>query len=287
MYEVKKTGLGFFARLSRGWKMTRLGMHVVRADPELMVYMLLSGFLSIIAFVALLSITGGLGMITGSEDITETSLMLGTFFGYMVAAIITVFWNAAIVASAYLRLTTGTNPSFSYGIGRAWECRNQIFVWGLVSGTVGIIIQFFEGMAQSDNPAVAIIGSIARIILSAAWWMTTFFVVPMIVLDKMEVRECMKESPELFKKTWGEDVGMSATTGILNFLVILLVVLLCLPFMLFGEIGMGFGIGLMIIGIGLSALFFSTVEAVNRAGLFYYARTGESPPMAEKYDLHY
>jgi hypothetical protein len=252
-----------------------------------MVYMLLSGFLSIIAFVALLSITGGLGMITGSEDITKTSLMLGTFFGYMVAAIITVFWNAAIVASAYLRLTTGTNPSFSYGIGRAWECRNQIFVWGLVSGTVGIIIQFFEGMARSDNPAVAITGSIARIFLSVAWWMTTFFVVPMIVLDKMEVGECMKESPELFEKTWGEDVGMSATTGILNFLVILLVVLLCLPFMLFGQIGMGIGIGLMIIGIGLSALFFSTVEAVNRAGLFYYARTGESPPMAEKYDLHY
>ena len=29
--------VGFFERISRGWKMTKLGMAVVRADPELMV----------------------------------------------------------------------------------------------------------------------------------------------------------------------------------------------------------------------------------------------------------
>ena len=33
---------------------------------------------------------------------------------------------------------------------------------------------------------------------------------------------------------------------------------------------------------GFVTLFFTTVDSVNRASLFYYAKTGEMPPMAEK-----
>ena len=34
--------MGFRARIGRGWRVTKLGMRVVRADPELMAYMLFS-----------------------------------------------------------------------------------------------------------------------------------------------------------------------------------------------------------------------------------------------------
>ena len=43
-----------------------------------------------------------------------------------------------------------------------------------------------------------------------------------------------------------------------------------------GEIGIGFGLLLMFSGIALSVLFFTACEAVNRASLFYFAKTGES-----------
>ena len=132
--------MGFRGRIGRGWRVTKLGMHVVRADPELMVYMLFSGIFSLIAAIVLLTTTGGLGYFIGGEEGSEGGALVGTFLSYMAIAIITVFWNAAIIASAHERMTAVTNPSFSYGIKQAMKCLPQIVIWGLISGTVGLII---------------------------------------------------------------------------------------------------------------------------------------------------
>ena len=156
--------MGFRARIVRGWRVTKLGMHVVRADPELMVYMLFSGILSFIAAIVLQTITGGLGYFIGGEEGSEGGALVGTFLSYMAVAIITVFWNAAIIASAHERLTAGTNPSFSFGIKQAMKCLPQIVIWGLISGTVGLIISAFESMQDSKNPGVAFLGGIVSLI---------------------------------------------------------------------------------------------------------------------------
>ena len=279
--------MGFRARIVRGWRVTKLGMHVVRADPELMVYMLFSAILSLIAAIVLQTTTGGLGYFIGGEEGSEGGALVGTFLSYMAIAIITVFWNAAIIASAHERMTAGTNPSFSYGIKQAMKCLPQIVIWGLISGTVGLIISAFESMQDSKNPGVALVGGVISLMIRYAWWITTFFVVPMIVLDKIGIRESMSKSPELFEQTWGEDVVSTVGTGIINFLVCLLIVLICLPLFVLGEIGEGLGILVMFVGIAVSVLFFSACEAVNCASLYYFAKTGESPPYAQKYGLDF
>ena len=279
--------MGFRARIGRGWRVTKLGMHVVRADPELMVYMLFSSILSIIAAIILLTTTGGLGYFIGGEEGTEGGVLVGTFLSYMAIAIITVFWNAAIIASAHERMTAGTNPSFSYGIKQAMKCLPQIVIWGLISGTVGLIISALESMRDSDNPLLGLFGMIASWTVQVAWWITTFFVVPMIVLDKIGIRESMSKSPELFEQTWGEDVVSTVGTGIINFLVCLLIVVICLPLLLFEVIGEGPWILVMFVGIAASVLFFTACEAVNCASLYYFAKTGESPPYAQKYGLDF
>ena len=277
--------MGFRARIGRGWRVTKLGMRVVRADPELMAYMLFSGILSIIAAIVLQTTTGGLGYFIGGEEGSEDGALVGTFLSYMAIAIITVFWNAAIIASAHERLTAGTNPSFSYGIKQAMKCLPQIVIWGLISGTVGLIIRALESIRlDSKNPGMAIVGGIISLIIRVSWWITTFFVVPMIVLDKIGIRESMSKSPELFEQTWGEDVVSTVGTGIINFLVCLLIVVIGLPLGgLLGEVG----ILLVFVGIGVSVLFFSACEAVNRASLYYFAKTGESPPLAQKYGIDF
>jgi|TARA_B100001094_G_scaffold227640_1_gene222147 hypothetical protein len=279
--------MGFRARIGRGWRVTKLGIHVVRADPELMAYMLFSGIMSLIAAIVLQTTTGGLGYFIGGEEGSEGGALVGTFLSYMAIAIITVFWNAAIIASAHERLTAGTNPSFSYGIKQAMKCLPQIVIWGLISGTVGLIISAFESMQDSKNPGVALVGGIISMMIRVAWWITTFFVVPMIVLDKIGIRESLSKSPELFEQTWGEDVVSTVGTGIINFLVCLLIVVISLPLFLFGEIGEGLWILVMFVGIAVSVLFFSACEAVNCASLYYFAKTGESPPYAQKYGLDF
>ena len=280
--------MGFRARIGRGWRVTKLGMHVVRADPELMVYMLFSGIFSIIAAIVLLTTTGGLGYFIGGEEGSEGGAYVGTFLSYMAIAIITVFWNAAIIASAHERMTAGTNPSFSYGIKQAMKCLPQIVIWGLISGTVGLIIRALESIRlDSKNPGMAIVGGIISLIIRVSWWITTFFVVPMIVLDKISIGESMSKSPELFKQTWGEDVVATTGTGVINILVIVLIVIICVPLFALGELGGGLALLLMFVGIATSVLFFTACEAVNRVSLYYFAKTGEAPPLAQKYGLDF
>ena len=71
---------GFWARCRRGWQVTKLGIKVVRADPELIVYMFFSAMFSIGAFVVLMTSTGGLGYFIGGgeEAVSYTHLTLPT-----------------------------------------------------------------------------------------------------------------------------------------------------------------------------------------------------------------
>lgn len=276
---------GFMNRIKRGFRITKLGIHVVKADPELMVYLLFSVIMSVLSFGVVLTFTGGLGFVIGNDEGFEGGVAVGTFISYFIVSVITVFWNAAIIASAYERMTTGRNPSFSYGIKQAMKCFPQILIWGLISGTVGVIISFFEAMAESDNIVVAIIGHIISFMISFAWWMTTFFVVPMIVLENSGVFESMKKGPKLFEETWGENVVASVGTGIINFIVILTIIVVCLPLFVFGEIGAALAFILIVIGIAISSLFFTACDAVNKASMYYYAKTGEEVPLAQKYGL--
>ena len=276
---------GFMNRIKRGFRITKLGIHVVKADPELMVYLLFSVIMSVLSFGVVLTFTGGLGFVIGNDEGFEGGVAVGTFISYFIVSVITVFWNAAIIASAYERMTTGRNPSFSYGIKQAMKCFPQILIWGLISGTVGVIIGFFEAMAESDNIVVAIIGHIISFMISFAWWMTTFFVVPMIVLENSGVFESMKKGPKLFEETWGENIVASVGTGIINFIVILTIIVVCLPLFIFGEIGAALAFILIVIGIAISSLFFTACDAVNKASMYYYAKTGEEVPLAQKYGL--
>ena len=79
MMKSGRPKMGFRARIGRGWRVTKLGIHVVRADPELMVYMLFSAILSFIAAIALQTTTGGLGYFIGGEEGSEGGALVGTF----------------------------------------------------------------------------------------------------------------------------------------------------------------------------------------------------------------
>ena len=289
--------MGFFERISRGWKMTKLGIAVVRADPELMVYTLLSGILSLLAIGVGISGSIGLDVLaTDPECVGEecgSELIFGHmaiwFVFYLIVSIITVFWNAAIIASAYERLTAGTNPSFSYGIGQAMKCLPQIFIWGLIAGTVGLFIQILEGLANNDDspPPLRLVAGIASFIIGVAWWILTFFVVPLIVLERASVFDSMGRSPELFRGTWGEDVASHIGTGLLMTLCIFILTAISVPIMMIGDVGLVLGLVILAVGVLFAVLFFSTVEAVNRASLFYYAKTGQAPPMAQKVGINF
>ena len=160
---------------------------------------------------------------------------------------------------------------------------------GIVAGTVSLFIQILEGISHSDDSPIPIriVAGLASFVLGIAWWIVTFFMIPMIVLERSGVLDGMGKSTELFKKTWGEDVTTHIGTGLLMTLSILILTVVTLPLFWLGDVGFILGMVILAVGFLFAVLFFSTVEVVNRASLFYYAKTGQSPPMAEKYGLSF
>ena len=108
----------------------------------------------------------------------------------------------------------------------------------------------------------------------------------MIVLDKIGIGESMSKSPKLFEQTWGEDVVSTIGTGIINFFVCLLIVLICLPLFVLGEITEVLGISLIFFGITVSVLFFQCVKP----GIVPLCTTSlrlENYPLAQKYGIDF
>ena len=175
--------MGFFATIGRGWEMSKLSMAVVKKDPELLVYMIIAGVKSLACLIGM-SIPQFLEMewaVNPDGSFTGPYLAF-TFVAYMVLSIIVVFWNCAIIANANIRLTGG-DPKFADGVSAAVKRLPLIIMWGIIAGTVGLLLKALEGAARSsDNDAARAIASIIHFLGGLAWWVMTFFMIPHLSL---------------------------------------------------------------------------------------------------------
>ena len=264
--------MGFFATIRRGWQMSKLSMAVVKKDPELLAYMIIAGVMSLACLVGI-SIPQFLEMEWAvNPDGSFTSTYLGFIFvAYMVLSIIVVFWNSAIIANTNIRLTGG-DPKFADGVNAALKRLPIIIVWGIIAGTVGLLLKGLEGAARSsDNEAIA---SIIHLIGGFAWWVMTFFMIPHIILEGQSVGDALKSSKSMFFATWGENITSGIGIGLIAFCIALpliaatlgLTVVVC-------PIGLFFGA----ITIGLLIAWTNAAEQVAVVALYRFAKDGQMP----------
>ena len=269
--------MGFFATIGRGWEMSKLSMSVVRKDPELMVYMIISGLMSLACLVGM-SIPQFLEMEWAvNPDGSFTTAYLGfTFVAYMVLSIVVVFWNCAIIANANIRLTGG-DPSFADGINVAVKRLPVIILWGIVAGTVGLLLKALEGAARSsDNDATRALATIVHIIGGLAWWVMTFFMIPHLVLEGKSLGDALKSSKATFFSTWGENITSGLGIGLVAVLIgIPLVVATIGLSLVMGPAGLLLGAIL----IGLLIAWANATEQVAVVALYRFAKDGKMPKL--------
>ena len=267
--------MGFFATIGRGWEMSKLSMAVVKKDPELMVYMIIAGVMSLACLVGM-SIPQFLEMEWAvNPDGSFTGAYFGfTFVAYMVLSIIVVFWNCAIIANANIRLTGG-DPKFADGVNAALKRLPIIIVWGIIAGTVGLLLKALEGAARSsDNDAMRALASIIHFLGGLAWWVMTFFMIPHLILEGQSVGDALQSSKKTFYSTWGETITSGLGIGLIGFLIAvpLLAVTLGLT-VVAGPVGLFFGA----IAIGLLIAWTNAAEQVAVAALYRFAKDGQMP----------
>jgi len=128
-----------------------------------------------------------------------------------------------------------------------------------VTSTVGTILRYIEDR-------VGLIGKIIVSIFGAGWAIATYLIVPVLVLEDLDVMESIRRSTQLLKKTWGEQLIAG-----LNFFWIIL--LLMIPGFIIGALKMPLGILYFVAMIAVM----SAARQIFVVALYRYAVSGEAP----------
>jgi len=256
-------------RISRGWEMTKTSLRVIKKDKELLIFPVLSGVFTLLiigGFIAGMFLSVGWdGMFEG----TMTYAFIGVLVvAYALAYFVVVFFNAALIGCAMIRLEDGV-PHLRDGFRIARENLGRIAAWALFAATVGLILRAIQ-------ERVGFLGKILVGIVGIAWALATFFVVPVLIFEKVGPLSAMKRSSGLFKNVWGETLSGSIGLG----LIFILLGLIGLPIIIVGALLGGFT-GAMV-GFVIAAIYWvvlaivaSAANGVLVATLYRYATTGK------------
>jgi hypothetical protein len=248
-----------FDKFSRSFSLARSSWDVLVGDKKLLLFPLLSGLACLLIVLAIfapltLALHAAGVLFDRNGDVNLFVAIPVTFVYYFVTWFVVIFCNSALVSCALMHFN-GEKPTLGDGFRAAWSRLPQILAWSLVAATVGLLLKLIESVHEK-------LGQIVAAILGTGWAIMTFFVVPILVVEKVGPFEAIKRSLALLKKTWGE--ALVGHVGLGFFML-----LLFLPGLLLVALTVGtFVNGLVALGIALLALtilYFVGVAVVNSA----------------------
>jgi hypothetical protein len=245
-------------RIARSFRLVAQSFHVLMQDRELMILPLLSG---IVMAAVVASFAFGAGITTIDAPGPESYLPL--FLMYVALYAVGLFFQCAVVAGATERMRGG-DPTVTSALAAASRRMSAIVLWALLAATVGMVLR-----AVQDR--VGFIGKVVVAMVGAAWSLATFFVVPVLVLEDVSVKDVLGRSFNVLRGTWGETFVGGASLGIAAFCAwVTLVAVTGLAASLIGTPA------LLLFGVGaiLLMIFFSALQGVYVASLYRYATEG-------------
>jgi len=265
--------------LSRSWSLFKASWAVLRQDKELAVLPVVSAITSLVCvapFFGLAFLTAASGAIdSGGSEVSFGPLGYVFFFlAYLVGAYVTIFFQSALVLAANERLSGG-DPTLGWAISAAASNAGRILPWALISATVSIVLQAIQERA-------GFIGRIVVGMIGIAWALVTFLVLPILVIEKVGVKEALTRSAGAFKRTWGENVVGNGGIGLVTMLLMVGAVVVSLPMVLLGVSARSTpvivaGAALMVVLMVVVSVVGAALSGVFRTVLYRFAVLGEEP----------
>jgi hypothetical protein len=268
-----------FDRIARGWRLGMMAFGVLRTDKKLLVFPLLSGLCCImvlISFVAPLVFSERFRELTRGENLDNPLWYVLLFAFYFVNYFVIVFFNSALVTCALMRFD-GQEPTIADGLSAASSRLPQILGWALVSATVGVLLKVVEDSSEKA-------GQIIASVLGIGWSIMTYFVVPILVVEKVGPVEAVKRSCTILKRAWGESIIANAGAGLLIFLMFLVALVPAILGMVVGGAFLLPGIIVTFVLVIVVSLISSAVNTIIVTALYQYA-AHEKVPDAFDVDL--
>jgi hypothetical protein len=269
-----------FERISNGFSLAGSTWRVLVKDKHLLAFPIVSGFLFtlvVLSFVVPLATLVDWNQfqqqLQKNNNKPPVWVYAVSFAFYFCNYFVIVFCNSALVSCALLRFN-GETPRLSDGFRMAMARLPQIFAWALVSATVGVLLNVIENVHEK-------VGEIVAAVLGTAWSVMTFFVVPVLVVEKVGPMQAVGRSLSLLRKTWGEAlVGNMGLNFILFLLAIPCVILLIVGGVVLANGMVPLGIALLVAG-GIALLMqmavSSALHTIFLAALYQYAADNRVP----------
>jgi hypothetical protein len=264
-----------FERISRSWALAGACWDVLREDPALLVFPLLSA-LAIILLMASFALPvwlvhHSLQLVPPDGSTTHTVGLLsyaGIYLFYVITYSIVMFFNTALIAVA-LRRFDGEPAGVADGLQAALSNLPAILGYALIAATVGTILRVIE-------QRVGLIGRIVTALIGAAWTLATAMTLPVLIVENVGPVEAISRSLDLLRRNWGENLigngGISIGIAVLGIplavvagLFMMLAISSRAPAML-----MLAGLVLLVTLVGLS-LVSTTLHSIYTAALYRYA----------------
>lgn len=267
----------FFERMANGWELARQSWSVLMEDKKLLVFPLISGIacmLVLASFVAPLWATGYADVVMEDQSKLQDPFSIIILFAFYFANYFVIaFFNSALVACVICRFQ-GEEASLSDGLRMAMARLPQIAGWALVGATVGVALKLLEQHSEH-------LGKIVAALIGTAWAIGTYFVVPVIVVERVGPIEAAKRSMRIMRATWGE--ALSANFGI-GFIQFIAFIIAAVPLVL-GGMALAGGqavVGVILLAVGIVAmivvaLISSALETIVIAAVYQYASKGFIP----------
>ena len=278
---------------SRSWSLFKSSWSVVRSEPSLLWFPVVSSILVIIASVLFFGLLTALFVISPDvqrtvieaaqsaegEDGSPLMAIIGIvvlFVYYLITGAIATYF-ATGMAGAALRRFDGHDTSFGEGIKIANSRLGTILGFSAIAATVGVLLSMLRNNREGSNPAGAILAAIGGL----AWNVATFLVIPVIADRQVNAIGAIKESALLLRKTWGEQIvgggGLGLVFGLASLVVVILtgvlaVLAIDIAALLWTIIVIG------VITLVVLAVLSSTLNGIYKAAVYRYAAQHQVAP---------
>lgn len=277
-----------FARISRGWELTKQSGRVLLSDKQLLLFPILSSIALLLVLATFaIPMFFAVDWATVINQAKEAEAQGGDkrvpmqpwyyvvmFAFYFVNFFVITFFNSALVACAINRFN-GEDSSMKAGLAVATARLPQILMWSALAATVGVVLKMIEER----------LGWLGRFIINLigmVWTIATFFVVPVLVVEKVGPFEAVKRSVMILKKTWGEtlvaNLGIRAVTFCASLLALVPGIAgVALTIALESPIPVIVGIAVSVLLLMAVILISSTLSGILLAATYRFAATGQVP----------
>jgi hypothetical protein len=275
--------------IRRSWILTREAWAVLCQDRQLALFPILSGIASALVLASFLVpslVFFPWAELTRSASGTSFSFrpgplhFAGVFVYYLLTYFVVVFFNAGLVACVRKRFA-GEAPTLSDGLRFSMENAGRILQWALFSATIGTILRAVE-----EN--LGWLGRMVAGLLGMAWSVASFFVVPVLVYERVGPIEALRRAVAALRKAWGEglvaNVGMGAVFALLAVAggVVLFITLIAGGFLAGSHLALGLGVMattalLCVLYWTALSILYSTLQGIFLTACYEYATTGAAP----------